>query len=51
MESRVLKPTLAIYVGLFLLFLYGPFVVLTYQPYISSVSKKLFKDTRTLERA
>ena len=29
MESRVLKPTLAIYVGLFLLFLYGPFVVLT----------------------
>ncbi len=29
MESRVLKPFLAVYVGLFLLFLYGPFVVLT----------------------
>jgi putative spermidine/putrescine transport system permease protein len=28
MESRVLKPILAVYVALFLLFLYGPFVVL-----------------------
>ena len=28
MESRVLKPVLAVYVGLFLLFLYGPFIVL-----------------------
>ena len=29
MESRILKPILGIYVGAFLLFLYGPFVVLT----------------------
>ncbi len=29
MESRVLKPVLAVYVGLFILFLYGPFIVLT----------------------
>ncbi len=29
MESRVLKPILAVYVGAFILFLYGPFVVLT----------------------
>ena len=29
MESRVLKPILAVYVGAFLLFLYCPFVVLT----------------------
>lgn len=28
MESRVLKPVLAVYVALFLLFLYGPFIVL-----------------------
>ena len=28
MESRLLKPMLAVYVGLFLLFLYGPFIVL-----------------------
>jgi len=28
MESRVLKPVLAVYVGLFILFLYGPFIVL-----------------------
>ena len=28
MESRLRKPMLAIYVGLFLLFLYGPFIVL-----------------------
>jgi len=28
MESRILKPALAVYVGLFLLFLYGPFIVL-----------------------
>ena len=28
MESRVLKPALALYVALFLLFLYGPFLVL-----------------------
>lgn len=28
MESRVLKPILAVYVGLFILFLYGPFIVL-----------------------
>ncbi len=28
MESKVLKPILAVYVGLFLLFLYGPFLVL-----------------------
>ena len=28
MESRILKPVLAVYVGLFLLFLYGPFIVL-----------------------
>jgi putative spermidine/putrescine transport system permease protein len=28
MESRLLKPILAVYVGLFLLFLYGPFIVL-----------------------
>lgn len=29
MESRILKPILGVYVGAFLLFLYGPFVVLT----------------------
>lgn len=29
MESRILKPILAVYVALFILFLYGPFVVLT----------------------
>jgi putative spermidine/putrescine transport system permease protein len=29
MESRVLKPVLAVYVALFILFLYGPFIVLT----------------------
>ena len=29
MESRVLKPVLAFYVALFILFLYGPFIVLT----------------------
>ena len=29
MESRILKPILAVYLGLFILFLYGPFVVLT----------------------
>ena len=29
MESRVLKPVLAVYVGFFILFLYGPFIVLT----------------------
>lgn len=29
MESRVLKPVLAVYVAAFILFLYGPFVVLT----------------------
>ncbi len=29
MESRVLKPILAVYVALFILFLYGPFIVLT----------------------
>jgi putative spermidine/putrescine transport system permease protein len=29
MESRILKPVLAVYVGLFILFLYGPFIVLT----------------------
>lgn len=29
MESRVFKPVLAVYVALFVLFLYGPFVVLT----------------------
>jgi putative spermidine/putrescine transport system permease protein len=29
MESRVLKPILAFYVALFILFLYGPFIVLT----------------------
>lgn len=29
MESRILKPVLGLYVGLFILFLYGPFVVLT----------------------
>ena len=29
MESRVLKPILAVYLGAFILFLYGPFVVLT----------------------
>jgi putative spermidine/putrescine transport system permease protein len=28
MESRVLKPILAVYVGLFILFLYAPFIVL-----------------------
>lgn len=28
MESKVLKPILAVYVGLFILFLYGPFIVL-----------------------
>ncbi len=28
MESRVLKPILAVYVALFILFLYGPFIVL-----------------------
>ena len=28
MESRILKPILAVYVALFLLFLYGPFIVL-----------------------
>src|ERR1700689_5938258 len=28
MESRVLKPVLAVYLALFLLFLYGPFIVL-----------------------
>ncbi len=28
MESRVLKPALGVYIGLFLLFLYGPFLVL-----------------------
>lgn len=28
MESRILKPVLAVYVGLFVLFLYGPFIVL-----------------------
>jgi len=28
METRFLKPLLAVYVGLFLLFLYGPFIVL-----------------------
>ena len=28
MESRIFKPVLAVYVGLFLLFLYGPFIVL-----------------------
>src|ERR1700753_3648135 len=28
MESRLLKPVLGVYVGLFLLFLYGPFIVL-----------------------
>src|ERR1700760_939080 len=28
MEARFLKPILAVYVGLFLLFLYGPFIVL-----------------------
>jgi putative spermidine/putrescine transport system permease protein len=29
MESRILKPVLAVYVSLFILFLYGPFIVLT----------------------
>ncbi|OYU59565.1 MAG: ABC transporter permease [Bradyrhizobium sp. PARBB1] len=29
MESRILKPALGLYVALFILFLYGPFVVLT----------------------
>jgi putative spermidine/putrescine transport system permease protein len=29
MEARVLKPVLAVYVALFILFLYGPFIVLT----------------------
>ena len=29
MESRILKPALGLYVALFVLFLYGPFVVLT----------------------
>lgn len=29
MESRILKPVLAVYVALFILFLYGPFIVLT----------------------
>ena len=29
MESRILKPILAVYLGAFILFLYGPFVVLT----------------------
>jgi putative spermidine/putrescine transport system permease protein len=29
MESRILKPILAVYVALFILFLYGPFIVLT----------------------
>lgn len=29
MESRILKPALAVYVAAFILFLYGPFVVLT----------------------
>jgi putative spermidine/putrescine transport system permease protein len=29
MESRALKPVLAVYVALFILFLYGPFIVLT----------------------
>lgn len=29
MESRILKPVLGLYVALFVLFLYGPFVVLT----------------------
>jgi putative spermidine/putrescine transport system permease protein len=29
MESRVLKPVLAVYVALFIVFLYGPFIVLT----------------------
>ena len=29
MESKVLKPILAIYAALFILFLYGPFIVLT----------------------
>jgi putative spermidine/putrescine transport system permease protein len=29
MESRILKPMLAVYVALFILFLYGPFIVLT----------------------
>jgi putative spermidine/putrescine transport system permease protein len=28
MESKILKPILAVYVGLFVLFLYGPFIVL-----------------------
>ena len=28
MESKILKPILAVYVGLFILFLYGPFIVL-----------------------
>ena len=28
MESKILKPILAVYVGLFILFLYGPFLVL-----------------------
>jgi putative spermidine/putrescine transport system permease protein len=28
MEARILKPILAVYVGLFVLFLYGPFIVL-----------------------
>ena len=29
MESRILKPILAVYVAFFILFLYGPFIVLT----------------------
>ena len=29
MESKILKPTLAVYTALFILFLYGPFIVLT----------------------
>jgi putative spermidine/putrescine transport system permease protein len=29
MESRILKPVLAVYVALFILFLYGPFIILT----------------------
>ncbi len=29
MESRILKPVLAVYVAFFILFLYGPFIVLT----------------------